>query len=1060
MINKLIETIIKRKIIIFILLVAIVIGGAFCYNQLPRTSFPKVDIPMAVVTVIYPGASPEEVEKEITKKVEDKVMSVSGYDECSSQSLNNACAVSITFDKTLSQEELDMSIIELRRKMTELKDELPSTVPSINVSSDSMDCASLVMAVTGNDLISNDELSQRANDLSNQLKQISGVSQVKISGNNDSEVSVKVKSEELNRQNLSLYEITQLISANNAILPIGNMTVNDSAISVTTSGRYEDIDAIKNIIVGSSENGVLIHLSDIADVEIKEPDNSSFYLMNNQKSILVSLYFQEDLNVVSKGQETRTVIEDFKETLSDNITISEVYFQPDDVKNDINNFIVSLIEAIIVVMLVIMLGMNKRNGMVVSIAIPIIIFMTFIMMKLFEVQIHFISLASLIMVLGMLVDNSIVVSDSIQTYMNQGIERMDACKKGVSEVILSVFLSMITTVTVFASMFTLSGTYKQVASAIPYIAVISMVISFFVSILVTPVFCYLFLKPEGKNEKEKPHASKTYYKLIEKPVVKLKSFSVYKKICTLYNKVLQKLSFGNEKTNSPISVNIYRKLFNIAFNNKKKTILFVITAILLMAVTLPFVTVQLMPKTNKEYVLINITNQTQNDLLSTEKIVREIQDFVVEQPETEMCLSGVGICVPRYNFSVIDRGASAQNGDICLKVNLENGKRFKKTYQMVDFMQTELDKTISGANIVVDELGIVPATEPPVAIYIKGENMTDINTVSSQTADILSNINGIKGVSNDVHYSSYGYYVNIDDKKRNSLGLSNQEVQNELNIAINGRTASVFYQNGKQYDINVKADLESTDYLNNYKVKSSSGNKFMINQFADIDLNATSNVIKHVNGVRGAVVGGYVKTGYGANSLQTEFEKEISKLDLPEEIEIEYRGEKHMATEAITTIAIAGMISIIIIFLILYMQFGCFKQVLLLFSSIPIGAVAGMASLILTGQQVSFFAMLGMLSMLGIVLANAIVLVTFINDERKNGASVDEACKIAGEKRLRPILMSTMTTVFGFLPLAMSGQTLFVGMSVLLMVALTFCMVFNLVMVPLIYSMMEKDRKD
>ncbi|MGN0162100.1 MAG: efflux RND transporter permease subunit, partial [Candidatus Ornithomonoglobus sp.] len=499
MTGKLIEGIIKRRVLVFILLAAVVIGGLYCYQIIPRTSFPKVDVPIATVTVVYPGATAEEVENEITKKVEDACQSISGYDESSSQSMANACVVSVSFDKKIPQEELDMDFIELRRKMRELQADLPSGVTAISVNTDTMDTASLIVAVTGNDQVSNDVLSQRAEDLSDKLKLIKGVSQIKISGNNDSEVSVKVDAEKLNHLNLSLYEICTIIGANNAILPIGDMTVDGSEISVDTSGRYESIDEIGNIILTATDDGTLLRLKDIAEIEIKEPDDVSYYLFNDRKSILVSLYFQDDLNVVSKADEVKAVISKFEENLSDNITINEVYFQSDDVKADINNFIVSLIEAIIIVMLVIMIGMNRRNASIVAIAIPVIIFATFIMMKVVGVQIHFVSLAALIMVLGMLVDNSIVVSDSIQNCLDEGMEQMEACRKGVSKVVLSVFLSMLTTVIVFASMFTLTGTYKQLASSIPTIAVISMIISFIVSLFITPVFSYLFLKPASER---------------------------------------------------------------------------------------------------------------------------------------------------------------------------------------------------------------------------------------------------------------------------------------------------------------------------------------------------------------------------------------------------------------------------------------------------------------------------------------------------------------------------------------------------------------------------------
>ncbi|MGN0162647.1 MAG: efflux RND transporter permease subunit, partial [Candidatus Ornithomonoglobus sp.] len=507
-----------------------------------------------------------------------------------------------------------------------------------------------------------------------------------------------------------------------------------------------------------------------------------------------------------------------------------------------------------------------------------------------------------------------------------------------------------------------------------------------------------------------------------------------------------------------LSVRLYRKIFNAAFKHRKSALLIVLAVFVFCAYIASFSSMQLLPKTNKSYVLVQITNQTQDDLTKTENITKQIQGIVMEQPETELVLSGIGICVPRYNFSVMDRGELDANGDICAKIDLEKGGRFKKTYELVDYIQDEIDRQITGADVVVDELGIIPSKDPPVGIYVKGDNLEDINTVSAQAADILKSMEGVKGISNDRHYSTYGYYANIDDKERNSLGLTNQEIQNELNIAVSGRTASVFYQNGKQYDINVKSNLDSTDDLSNYAVKASSGNKHMVKQFADIGLNPAANTITHINGERGAAVGGYSKNGYGSNTVQTEYEKLLEEqLELPEGISLEYRGDKNLGSEAISRICTAACMSFVAIFLILYVQYGRFRQVLLLFSSVPLGAVVGVATLVVMNIQLSFFGLLGLLSMLGIVLANAIVLVDFINTERKNGACIDDACRIAGEKRLTPIMMSTLTTVLGFLPLAMSGQTLFLGMSVLLMAALVVCMVFNLVMVPTIYSMIEKE---
>ena len=392
--------------------------------------------------------------------------------------MNNASAVVIRLKNSLSDEEVNSSFIELRQKMEAIKSELPATVSSITVNTDLVGSASLILAVSS-DNASNDELSERAIELQDKLKQIEGVSKVRVLGNNSSEISIVVNSAKLNQTNLSLTDIVQKISANNSITPIGSVLLeDDNSISVNTSGRYSSMEQIENIIIGSTDQDTLIKLKDIANIAYKDADDSPYYLFNGTKSVTVALYFHEGLNVVSLGDETRQTVEDFKAKLPETIQVNEVYFQSDDVKFDIDNFVINLLEAVVIVMVIVMVGMNLRNGIVVALAIPLSIFASFIVMKFLGEEIHFMSLTALIMVLGMLGDSSIVVSDNIQTYIDSGIDRLEACIKGTKEVAVAVLLSMITAVMTFASMLTLSGVNRQVIIAIPIVIISCLVLYF------------------------------------------------------------------------------------------------------------------------------------------------------------------------------------------------------------------------------------------------------------------------------------------------------------------------------------------------------------------------------------------------------------------------------------------------------------------------------------------------------------------------------------------------------------------------------------------------------
>ncbi|MDD2620838.1 MAG: efflux RND transporter permease subunit, partial [Syntrophomonadaceae bacterium] len=501
--------------------------GLYSYMSIPKQNFPEVVLPVAAVTVVYPGASAEDMEELVTKKVEGTVMTLDGFDSCTSDVHENYTTIMVSLDMDLTQEEVDKSFDDLRLKVDSLQATLPSGVTQISVNTDIMDTAGLLVAVTASD-VSGDELSQRANELKDQLKLIDGVKKVELSGEQLSEVHITADVNKLNGMDLSLAELASIISAQNSLVPAGTIDIDHNVITVSSSGKFESIDEIKNIIVGASEStGIIYKLSDIATVNKSIPDDHPGYYYNNEPSTLLTLYFDTGINVVTMTDSIRDAIEDFSKTLPDNIQVHEVYLQSDVVETAIAGFVKNLIEAIVLVLLVVMVCINLRNSLVVSVAIPLSILSTFILLPRFGVDIQFVSLAALIVVLGMLVDNSIVVSDAIQTRLDSGQDRYDAAVKGTMAVAQPVFVAMLTAVAGFSSLLTLSGVYKQLSFSLPVVIITCLVICSLVSLLVTPLMSYFFLK---KNESEKEN--------------KFQKFT-----------------------------RVYDKFFQAAFNNRKKTII-------------------------------------------------------------------------------------------------------------------------------------------------------------------------------------------------------------------------------------------------------------------------------------------------------------------------------------------------------------------------------------------------------------------------------------------------------------------------------------------------------
>lgn len=1006
--EKFFKGLIERKTLIIMIIIMVFVAGIFSYFQMPKQRFPKVVLPVATVTVIYPGATAEDMEQLVSEKVEHVCMELDGFDKCETTAGDSYSVTSVNLSMDLSQEEVDDQFDDLRNKLDALKSDLPSGVTSITVNDDVMDTAGLILAVSG-DNISNDELSQRSKEIADELRLVDGVKKVDIHGDVPSEVKITVNIDKLNDTNVSLAELAEIIGYHNSTLPTGSVNVEGNEIKVNSSGQFESLDDIKNIVVSANDDYIITRLSDIADVRMEVPDDEGYFLYDDKRSTVLAVYFEEGLNVVSLGDEINEVIDDYNATLPEGIAVNKIFMQPDKVSNSINDFVLNLLESIVLVIIVIMIGMNFRNAVVVSVAIPLAICANFLCNHIMGLEIHFVSLASLIVVLGMLVDNSVVVSDAIQKNIDAGMDRKEAAVKGAASVALPVFVSMLSTVIAFCSIFVLPGAYRQLAISFPIVIITSLVASYLVSMCVTPLMSYLMLR----RSKE---------------------------------------SINNKK---PVSRRLYDRAFSHAFKHKAATIIVSVVIMLICGSTVLTLDMQIVPTANDDIITIDVSSNNEDSIERTREIVDNIETVLDEQPETEYYLSGVGASIPRYDYAILPKSDMDSLGDIYVKTNLKNGDRFKKTADMVDFLQSELDSRVGGATITVDELGIFTLNTKPVEVKLYSDNVDDLNTASEMVNDMMSQLDGTKGIQNKNELATYNYYIDTDSMKLNTLGLMEAEVQNELSIAMQGRDVSSYRSGNKEYNVVLDSNIDSREQIKEFKVKSSvMGAKYSVAQFADVTLKPEITSISRVDGRRGRTVGCYTSTRVSEIDVQTALEKMIEENadQFPESVTIENSGKKKPFFEDVLyNIGIAAGVAVIAMLIILLIQFGSFKKVGIVFISVPFGLAAGFLALKITGQPLSLFALIGGVSLIGCVLANAIVLIDCITNELNNGLPIEEACRSAGGARLRPIMMSTMTTVLGLLPLALFGDTLFIPMAVLMLVGLFAAMLVNLVLVPLVF---------
>ena len=520
MINLIKATIINRRITLFAIILSFIFG-LYSYYIMPKQESPDISVTVALITTVYPGASAQDVESLVTRKIEDKVTEVEGYWRVSSNSQNNVSVVLLELE---TGTDVDKAWNQLRQKMDELQSDLPEECEEININTDLYKTAGMILSFSGEGY-SYEELADFADELKDELIGIDGVSRIDISGKQEMEVCVEVDTVQLNRLPLSLEDVTGIIMAQGVEIPVGTLENENGKLTVKTQSSYLTMWDIENIIlITSEETGSVVRLKDIADVYYRLQDSSNMIKRNDENTVLLTGYFKENRNIIHIGKELDRKIENFKNRLPDDVVVDKILYQPGDVDKSVKEFVTNLLEGIVFVIAVVFIGMGIRNAVIVSTSIPLSILLTLIGMRLLNIYIHQISIAALIIALGMLVDNAIVVSDAIQVRIDNGQEKMRACVEGAREVAIPVLTSTLTTVGAFIPLLLLPGMAGEFVRSIPQIIIISLSASYIVAVFVSPVMAYIFFKPSKYAQRK--HRVRAFFGTLLKIALKRKKLTI------------------------------------------------------------------------------------------------------------------------------------------------------------------------------------------------------------------------------------------------------------------------------------------------------------------------------------------------------------------------------------------------------------------------------------------------------------------------------------------------------------------------------------------------------
>lgn len=1002
--NKWIAAAIKERKVTILLSVCIMFYGLYAYYYLPRQESPDTSSPAVQIVTVYHGASAKTVEEQVTKKIEDEIAALEGVDKINSISQDN---VSIVFAMLNYNTDIEAQWDTLRENLADLQNEMPDGVGNFDVVTDLTSSSGIILALSS-DVYDAQRLADFADQFKSKLANVEGVKRVQLEGVQEKRLNVTVKMAQIKALSIDLKDIYEIIRAQNIVIPPGSLETERGKINVSVPKTVNSLADLENLVVSVSEiTGSVVRLKDVATVQFEMDEGDLYFLQEGRPSVLLTAEFAANQNVVLIGKEVRRVIDTLKDQYPEALLIDEVLFLPEDVEASVNGFIMNLLQGVLFVILVIFIGMGLRNAVVVSIAIPLTLAITFITMSIMGTDLQQVSISALIISLGILVDNAIVISDAIQVHINQGMKAMKAAYLGAKEQAIPVLTSTLTTVAAFSPLMALPGAAGEFVASLPFVVIVALTASYGVAMLVTPALASLNLRPRSEAKDVLSGISRFYTHLLEN--------------------------------------NLKRPLMSV---------LLVVVMVLGAGYLFKTVDIRMFPYVDKDVLYVNITNEIVGDIQSTEALVIEAERILRAQPETLSLTSAIGGGLPRFYMTADFVMPSENNGQIFMGFDLSKGGRFKTRSELLYYLQDEFDRQLVGGYGTVNLLEVnMPGST--IEVRVTGDHMGDLENVSQAVFNYLLDRPETLNVQVKEPSYRYGYQLDIDTSQAMQYGLTQYHIQYQLNLALTGSQASIFAKDENSYGIYVKADVASLADIENLSIKSpATGQKVLLKQVAGVSLKSERDEIKRFNRQPIITVTADVRPQYGSGSVQAAVETFVEDLDTSF-VDVAYGGDQETMDTYLSGLYVAAAFALVVIYIILLIQFNSLIQPFVILSTVPLALIGVVLALVLTGTNFTFTVGLGAASLIGIVVNNGILLIEYINRARELGMSVHEACRDSVGKRMRPILLSMVTTIFGLVPLVFADSSFFTPMAIALIGGLLVATVMTLTIVPTIYALLS-----
>ena len=1023
----LIKLSIKRPSVLIVMLSLLLLGGFYSYKLLNYELIPKFEVNVVTISTIYPGASPSEIESTVTKKIEDGVSALENIKKIQSYSYES---LSVVVVQLTNDANVDNTLNEAQRKINAIRANLPTDAKEPSLSKFSLSDLPIVSIGVTSKLSSQELYDLVDKKIQPELSRVPGVAQVNIIGGRKREIRVNIDAKKLEGYGLSIGQVQQLIAASNMEIPAGKIKTRENSTSIRLLGKIQDVEQLRNLTL-ASQNGVEIRLSDVADVQDTEEEAEKIARIDQENTLLLQVLKQTDANAVSVSELVRKKMEQIEQTYKDEgVKMLLAEDTSEFTLHAANSVMFDLVLAIVLVAVVMFFFLHSlRNALIVMVSIPTSLIAAFIGMYFFGFTLNLMSLVALSLVVGILVDDAIVVLENIHRHMEMGKNKVRAAFDGSKEIVLTVMAITLVIVVVFVPISIGNSIVVNIVREFCMTVAIATMLSLLMSFTVVP---WLYSRV-GKLEHANP------------------------------NSVLGKIAIGFESYLKRFT-QLFSDLLVWVFANKWKTIILVFFLFIGSCSLIPtgFIGAEFMPNMDRGKFLVQFELNKDASLEQTNFITQKAENYLrnlkvkgTNKPLVESMITTVGQSTSGMGATQ----ATAYKSEIQLTL-IDKKERSESTNVIAAKLKRELSQYLVDAKVKTVPVGMMGAEQAPIALVVTSDNVEVAQQYAEKAAGLLKTIDGATEIKLTSEAGNPEINVELDRDKMTLLGLNVATVGTTMRTAFNGNDDSKFRTGDSEYDINIlfqEGNRQSIDDIENMTFINAMGQQIKLSQFATINYASGPTQLERYDKSPSVTVQAQT-VGRPTGTVVSEWKTKLETLQKPANVHFVFAGDQEMQDEGFGTIFVSLFAAILLVYMVMVVLYDSFSRPFVVLFSIPLSFIGALIALALANMSLNIFTLLGMIMLIGLVAKNAIMLVDFANHRKQEGENTVTALIQANHARLRPILMTTIAMVAGMIPLAIAngaGAEVNKGLAIVIIGGLLSSLFLTLIVVPLVYLIFD-----